>query len=103
MKTRAFSTFVGVAVCALTLCAAKAQPYDSDQPTRHELRTNQGEERYVVVTGSHIPRKAKVRSVGTNTADNVRIYGEDELRASGHATTERQLSTLDPSISVPRH
>ncbi len=36
-------------------------------------------ERVAVVTGSYIPRKVRVKSIGTDTAQNVRIITQKEL------------------------
>lgn len=39
-------------------------------------------ERVAVVTGSYVPRKVRVKSIGTDTAQNVRIITQKELISS---------------------
>ena len=63
-------------------------------------RAAEPEEQYVTVTGSLIPRKVKVRAIGTDTADNVRIFSREELDSTGRATTGAALAARDPSIFV---
>jgi hypothetical protein len=92
---------------ALALSAIVSATASAQQPNvRHgQIRASdedQYEERYVFLTGSNIPRKVKVRRHGTNGADNLSIYDQRDIRASGRATTEGALQTLDPSISVRR-
>jgi hypothetical protein len=88
-------------MCAVGLTAsAIAQPNGGQ--TRSDQSNNASEERYVVVTGSLIPRKVKIRHGVPATADNVRIYSHDELEATGRANTADQLATRDPSVFV-RH
>jgi hypothetical protein len=81
---------------------------DAQTNSRHRQSTtvkpeDEYVEKYVVVTGSNIPRKVKVRRWGTDTASPVAIYDQRDIRNSGRATTEGAISTLDPSVSVHRH
>ena len=55
--------------------------------------------KYVVLTGSYIPQKVVVRSIGTNTTDPRRIYNRNEIDKTGRVTTEGVLR-LDPSLTV---
>lgn len=55
--------------------------------------------KYVVLTGSYIPQKVVVRSIGTNTTDPRRIYNRNEIDKTGRVTTEGVLA-LDPSVRV---
>lgn len=61
---------------------------------------NETEERLVYLVGSHIPQRVKLRSIGTNTPYNVRIYTQRELLSTGRQTPGEALAVLDPSISL---
>jgi hypothetical protein len=54
---------------------------------------------YVFVTGSLIPQKVKVKSIGTNTVSPMRNYDRDEIDKTGRFTT-RDVLALDPSVHV---
>lgn len=60
------------------------------------------EERYVMVTGSNIPQKVIVRSIGTTTPYNLRIYTQAELLSTGRQNAGEALAALDPSIQISR-
>jgi outer membrane receptor for Fe3+-dicitrate len=53
----------------------------------------------VALTGSNIPEKVKVKSVGTLTTSPTRIYKRDEINKTGRFTTERVLAQ-DPSVQI---
>ena len=55
--------------------------------------------KYVVVTGSRIPQKVKVKSVGTLTSSPVRVYKRKEIDKTGRFTTEGVLAQ-DPSVQI---
>ena len=55
--------------------------------------------KYVVLTGSYIPQKVVLRSIGTNTTDPRRIYNRNEIDKTGRVTTEGVLR-MDPSLTV---
>ena len=55
--------------------------------------------KYVFVTGSMIPQKVKVKSIGTATASPVRVIKNGEIDQSGRFTTEGVLA-LEPSLRV---
>ena len=100
MKTRVFTLLASVVLGSIVVGAAFAQPNDVRSERRY---VRASDEQYVVLTGSNIPRKVKVRPVGTDTPDNLRIYSQHELEASGKATTAEQLAARDASISIRRH
>jgi hypothetical protein len=60
---------------------------------------NDAPTKYVVLTGSYIPQKVVLRSIGTNTTDPLRIYNRNEIDKTGRVTTEGVLR-LDPSLTV---
>jgi hypothetical protein len=101
MKTGLF--LQGIALLSIVGATANAQTNNRRHQTGTVKQEDQYVERYVLITGSNIPRKVKVRRWGTNTPENVAIYGQRDIRSSGRATTEDALRTLDPSISVQRH
>jgi hypothetical protein len=67
--------------------------------TRTVVVYNDPPTKYVVLTGSYIPQKVVVRSIGTNTTDPRRIYNRSEIDKTGRVTTEDVLR-LDPSLRV---
>ncbi len=58
------------------------------------------EEQYVMVAGSHIPQKIKRKSIGTDTAYNVRIYTQREIQTTGRGSGVTRVLALDPSVSI---
>ena len=54
---------------------------------------------YVMVTGSNIPQKVKIKNIGTNTTSPIRVYDRDEIGKTGRFTTEDVLRQ-DPSVTV---
>jgi len=56
-------------------------------------------ERSVYLTGSHLRQKVKVKSIGTDSAQNIRIYTRRELESTGRQTVGGALA-LDPSIQL---
>ena len=56
--------------------------------------------KYVFVTGSMIPQKVKVKSVGTATVSPVSVYERRQIDRTGRFTAEGVLSALDPSVNV---
>lgn len=55
--------------------------------------------RYVKLTGSLLPQRVEVKSIGTATTSNIRIIGRQEIDQSGRFTTQRVLQ-LDPSVRI---
>lgn len=60
-------------------------------------KKNEGKTKFV--TGSHIPSRVTVKSIGTNTTSPIRVYTREELDRTGKFTTEGILAQ-DPSITV---
>jgi hypothetical protein len=56
--------------------------------------------KYVFVTGSMIPQRVKVKSIGTATVSPVRVIKRQTIDQSGRFTTERVLAAEDPSVRV---
>ena len=56
--------------------------------------------KYVFVTGSNIPQRVKVKSVGTATVSPVRVIKNESIKQSGRFSTERVLASEDPSLRV---
>jgi hypothetical protein len=54
---------------------------------------------YVFVTGSMIPQRVKVKSIGTATVSPLRVIKRREIEQSGRFTTEGVLAQ-DPSVRV---
>ena len=99
MKARTiFSVLYALSFAAAV--TASAQP--NEKYARRATAADTEEERYMVVTGSHIPQKVKVKRTIVNGKDNVRVYTEEDIARSGHATTGRALRSIDPSIRVSR-
>jgi hypothetical protein len=90
-------------LCALGFVSAvAADPPNSNgsqNPNRMVVVSNDPPVKYVVLTGSYIPQKVVVRSIGTNTTDPRRIYNRSEIDKTGRVTTEDVLR-LDPSLTV---
>ena len=93
-KTR-IAAWLAVAVIAMQ---AKAEP-GSVKRNRSKNLVQDEEERYVLVTGSNIPQRVKLRSIGTDTPYNIRIYTRAELLSTGRQTVAGALA-LDPSIQI---
>ena len=62
----------------------------------------QPSEQPVFVTGSHIPRRIKLKPVGTSTVSPIRIIDRREIDATGRQTTRGAL-VADPSARVTGH
>ena len=62
-------------------------------------KKRKSEVKYVFVTGSNIPKKVKVKAIGTTTASQLRVYNRDEIDRTGRYTTAGVLR-LDPSVRV---
>lgn len=94
----AFSAALVLAiVVAFNASVAQANP---KKHCADQMLINESDERYVYIAGSHIPQKVKLRSIGTNTPYNVRIYTQRELLSSGRQTPGEALAALDPSITL---
>ena len=62
----------------------------------------QADERTVFVTGSLIPQRIKLKSVGTATVSPIRIIDRREIDQAGRRTTPGVL-IVDPSVRVVGH
>ena len=87
-----------VAFATLLVCVVQADPRARNR--KSGILDQNEEERYVLVTGSRIPQKVMVRSIGTTTPYNLRVYNRHDLDRSGRFTTGEALRTLDPSIQL---
>jgi hypothetical protein len=90
----------GIAVLVLIGIGLPSQtfagpPEDSNTQTPRQKK----KERRVFVTGSMIPQKVKVKSIGTATTSSVRVYKRGEIDRTGRFTTEGVLA-LDPAVQV---
>ena len=59
--------------------------------------------KYVFVTGSNIPQRVKVKSIGTATVSPVRVIKSESIKQSGRFSTERVLASEDPSLVISGH
>ena len=60
-------------------------------------KKNEGQLKFV--TGSNIPTRVTVKSIGTNTTSPMRVYTREEIDRTGKFTTQGVLSQ-DPSITI---
>jgi len=70
-----------------------------DQGSNHKKKSG---ERTVFVTGSLIPQRIKLKSIGTTTVSPVRIIDRHEIDATGRRTTRGAL-IADHSVSAVGH
>lgn len=87
---------IAVGVSAILPSLAMADPRNR---RTEKILMQDSPERYVRVTGSHIPQKVQLRSIGTTTPYNLRIYTRRELESRGTGTVAGGLA-LDPSIRI---
>lgn len=69
--------------------------------TVHRLRVEQ-REKLVFVLGSNIPKRVKIKSIGTNTVDPVRVIDRTEINNT-NAHSAAGVVALDPSFNVRGH
>jgi outer membrane cobalamin receptor len=84
---------MAAALAIVTVVATKASartPRDSSDDDRYA---------YVLVTGSNIPQKVRIKPIGTTTTSPIRVYNRHEIDQMGRFTTEEVLRQ-DPSLSV---
>ncbi len=86
---------------ALGITAVLSATASADPKSRRaeKILVQDSQERYVRVTGSNIPQKVQLRSIGTTTPYNLRIYTRRELESRGTGTVAGGLA-LDPSIRI---
>ena len=85
------------AVTVLTLVAVVSATKASARDRRNHV--NDERYAYVMVTGSNIPQKVKIKNIGTTTTSPMRNYDRDEIDKTGRFSTEEVLRT-DPSLTV---
>jgi hypothetical protein len=102
MRRTTLITAAIAAVCGGVLLspALKADPMNRHRDEK--ILEQDGKERYVYLTGSHLRQKVKVKSIGTDSVHNVRIYTRRELESTGRQTVGEALA-LDPSIQLMGH
>jgi len=54
---------------------------------------------YVMVTGSNLPQKVRIKAIGTATESPVRVFDRHEIDQTGAFNTEHVLR-YDPSLQV---
>ncbi len=93
-------TSKAVKIVSLLLSGAfLATPMFGGQPKDKSSKNKDKDQyEYVFVTGSSIPRKVKIKSVG-NAISNLRVYNRKEIDQTGRATTAGVLAQ-DPSVTV---
>lgn len=67
---------------------ARQQSTASDQP-----------EKAVLITGSLIPKRVKVRPIGTTTVSPLRVIDRSEIDQTGHPTTPAALIN-EPAVNI---
>jgi len=92
MRTLTLRCLSGLTATGLLACAALA-----GKPIEREPN-----ERTVFVTGSLIPQRIKLKSVGTATVSPIRIIDRWEIDAAGRQTTRGAL-VADPSVRATGH
>ena len=100
MKLSSLAKVILLSVSGAALLASVAQADPRVRRHQSGVLDQNEEERYVMVTGSNIPQKVIVRSIGTTTPYNVRIYSQRELLSTGRQNVGDALSVLDPSIQI---
>ncbi len=97
---------IALALGAWTMPQATAEPRLKGKRGAKQVTTPAGlivdsEERTVLLTGSHIPQRVRVKSIGTDSVHNVRIFTQREIMSINGG----QISgiALDPSITISGH
>lgn len=98
--TTVIRTTIGV-VCFGALVSPTVKADSKNRHRDQKILEQGGEEQWAYVTGSHLPQKVKVKSIGTDSVHNVRIFTQRELLSTGRQTVGDAL-TLDPSIQLTR-
>jgi len=74
----------------------------ADRPNGEDSQEVQTKEELVFVTGSRIPQRIKVSSVGTATYSPLRVIDREEIDRTGRLTTAGVLIN-EPSVRVIGH
>jgi hypothetical protein len=94
-----FIRSVAILIAAIALVESSLAGPNARQTSE---RKDQLEERLVFVTGSMIPKRVKLRRIGTTTVSPVRIIDRAEIDVSGRQTTPGALIN-DPSVRIVGH
>ena len=97
------TTFISAAIGMIWFGALVSRTAKADPKNRHrdqKVLEQSEKERSVYLTGSHLRQKVKVKSIGTDSAQNIRIYTRRELESTGRQNVGEALTTLDPSITL---
>lgn len=100
MKLFSLTKVILFSVSFATLLGSVAQADPRARHNKSAILDQNEEERYARVTGSNLPQKVKLKSIGTTTPYNVRIYTRRELESTGRFTPGEALRALDPSIQL---
>lgn len=88
------------ALIAATVICVFGQIGLADPPAKKKpVRDEDSKEVLVFVTGSLIPKRVKVKPVGTNTLSPVRVIDRNEIDQTGRQTTSGVLIN-EPSVRV---
>jgi hypothetical protein len=85
--------------CAASLIAGTVH---ADRPVSRVSQQTETKEVLVFVTGSLIPKRVKVSSVGTKTESPLRVIDRTEIDQTGRHTTVGALAN-EPSLRVIGH
>ena len=85
MKCTTLIRFVIGFVCFGGLLSPTLKADPKNRHRQQQILEQSEEERVVYLTGSHIPQKVKVKSIGTDSARNIRIFTQAELLSTGTA------------------
>jgi hypothetical protein len=95
-------TMKSVIAAGVTLLIAASTSL-ADTPVNATAERNEKvTEKLVFVTGSLIPRRIKVRSVGTTTESSLRVIDRREIDATGRGTTPGAFVN-EPSVRILGH
>ena len=89
-------------VGAVILCLGQHLSAEPVPGKAADSRAQKSEERLVFVTGSRIPQRIKVQSLGTATVSPVRIINRHEIDGTGRVTTPGAFAN-EPSVSIVGH
>lgn len=105
MKTYSLAKVILMSVTGAALFASVAQaaPRVKQKAKSSSVLDQNEEERYVLVTGSNIPQRIKMKSIGSTTPYNLRIYSQRELQSTGRSNVGEALATLEPSLRLSGH
>ena len=87
------------AIALLSLAAAGCGSVAADSLANPSTDVKGKRSEYVKITGSLIPQKVQVKSIGTATTSNLRVIGRNEIDKTGRYTTAGAVAQ-DPSVRV---